>query len=67
MHRAGRVDSVDVSRRVQKQDLSKFNNWFPVPKHHLLKAKTVVQSLQKPAISTYNRYETIRKPRNINE
>jgi len=58
MHRTNRVDSTYVTSRVNIQDSSKFNNWSQVPKHHLVKDKTVVKSLQKSAISKYNRFQT---------
>jgi hypothetical protein len=43
MHRTNHVDSTDVTSRVNIQDSSKFNNWSQVPKHHLVKDKTVVK------------------------
>jgi len=45
MHRTNRVDSPQATSHVNIQDSSKFNNWSQVPKHHLLKDKTVVKSL----------------------
>jgi hypothetical protein len=54
-HRMDCVHSMDMSR----QGSLKFNNWSQVPKHNLLGDKTVVNSLQKSAISTYNRSETL--------
>ena len=54
-HRTDCVDSMDMSR----QGSLKFNNWSQVPKHNLVEDKTVVNSLQKSAISKYNLSETL--------
>jgi hypothetical protein len=53
-HRTNCVDSMDMSR----QGPLKFNNWSQVPKYNLVEDKTVVNSLQKSALSTYNCSET---------
>jgi hypothetical protein len=58
MHRTNRVDSTDVTGHVNIQDPSKFSNWSQVPKHHLVKDKPVVKSLQKSALSKY-RFQTL--------
>ena len=54
-YRTDGADSTDMS----SQGSPKFNNWSQVPKHNLVKDETVVNSLQKSAISTYNCSETL--------
>jgi hypothetical protein len=54
-HRTDGVDSMDMS----SQGSLKFNRWSQVPKHNLVEEKTVVNSLKKSAILTYNLSETL--------
>lgn len=48
-----------MSSHINIQDSSKCNNWSQVRKYHLVKEKTVVKSLKKSAIATYNHFETL--------
>ena len=57
-HRMDCAESMDMS----SQGSSKFNNWSQVPKPDLVEDKTVVNSLQKPAILTHNCSETLHNP-----
>jgi len=59
MQRTNHVEWINVSSHVNTQDSSEFNTWTQVPKHQLVKDKTVVKSLKKSAISNDNNFETL--------